>query len=51
MRVLPRNDPFNYELYRIDNAPKYKPPDEIITADAVKLPESLGAKVFLTAAA
>lgn len=50
MRVLPRNDPFNYELYRTDNAPKYKPPDEI-TAEAVKLPESLGAKVFLTAAA
>ena len=48
--MLSRNESFNYELYRIDNDLKCKPRDEITAEQAIKLLESLGAKIILPAA-
>jgi transposase len=48
--MISRNEAFNYDLYRIDNAPKPKHPPEITKEQAILLLESLGAQVILPTA-
>jgi len=47
--MISRNEAFNYELYRIDNAPKPKQVPEITKEQAILLLESLGAQVIMPA--
>jgi transposase len=48
--MLSRNEAFNFDLYRIDNAPKPKPAPEMTKEQAILLLESLGAQIILPAA-
>jgi len=45
--MISRNESFNYDLYRIDNAPKPRSAPEITKEQAIALLESLGAQVII----
>ena len=48
--MISRGEAFNYDLYRIDNAPKPKPDTEITKEQAIQLLQSLGAQVIMPTA-
>ena len=48
--MISRGESFNYDLYRIDNAPKPKPATEITKEQAILLLQSLGAQVIMPTA-